>query len=45
MPISENEEETSTVFKYGDPQFYVMLQAIGTISAQDYEIICLRSFC
>ena len=40
MSDSENEEETSTVFKYGDPQFYIMLQAIGTISAQDYEMIC-----
>ena len=40
MPVSDDEEETSPVFKYGDPQFYTMLQAIGTISAEDYEMIC-----
>ena len=42
MPDSESEEETSTIFKYGDPQLYAMLQAIGTITAQDYETICRK---
>ena len=30
----------SPTFKHGDPQFYIMLQAIGPISAEDYEVIC-----
>ena len=45
MPDSESEEETSTIFKYGDPQLYAMLQAIGTITAQDYETSAARSSC
>ena len=40
MPLDENEEETPTSFKYGDPQLFAMLNAIGTITEEDYEIIC-----
>ena len=49
MPPSDDEGEVSPIFKYGDPQFYIMLQAIGPISEEDYEAICrevymLRTF-
>ena len=40
MTDSKNEEETSTIFKYGDPQLYAMLCAIGTITVEDYKTIC-----
>ena len=30
----------SPTFRYGDAQFYIMLQALGDISAEDYEGIC-----
>ena len=49
MPDSENEEETSTILKYGNPQFFTMLRAVGPITKEDYETICkevyvLRTF-
>ena len=39
MPRDEDEGYTS--FKYGDPQLYAMLCAIGNgIMLEDYEMIC-----
>ena len=38
--MSDEEGGNSPTFRYGDPQFYTMLQAIGPISAEDYEVIC-----
>ena len=40
MPREEDEEEGYTSFKYGDPQLYAMLCAIGSITVEDYETIC-----
>ena len=40
MTYNGDEGGASPTFKHGDPQFYIMLKAIGTISAQDYEMIC-----
>ena len=40
MPREEDEEEGYTSFKYGDPQLYAMLCAIGTITVEDYKTIC-----
>ena len=40
MPREEDEDEAYTSFKYGDPQLYAMLCAIGTITVEDYETIC-----
>ena len=40
MPISDDEEETSPVFEFGDPQFYIMLRAAKVdITAEDYEAV------
>ena len=40
MPQEEDEDGGYTSFKYGDPQLYAMLCAIGTITVEDYETIC-----
>ena len=38
--MSDEEGGNSPTFRYGDAQFYTMLQPIGDISAKDYEEIC-----
>ena len=34
MSDNENEEETSTIFHYGNQQFFIMLRAVGPITEE-----------
>ena len=44
MPLDENEGGAPTIFTYGDLQCFTMLNAIGTITEEDYETICKEVF-
>ena len=44
MPISENEEETSTIFKYGNQQVFIMLRTLEPITEEAYEAICKEAY-
>ena len=47
MPASDDDsgdEGTSPVFRYGDPQAFILLNTKVRITAEDYEIVCKEAF-